>query len=119
MAIRYEVFLSEYGQETPIDDFATMQQACLFITNHKETHKDERLFGVNELEDNCNDKNIRLLIESTIKALITKFNNSPIKMIENVVNSSIENNWVGLFWNKYEEAKEDSNTSPLSSKPLN
>ena len=66
-----------------------------------------------------NDKNIRLLIESTIKALITKFNNSPIKMIENVVNSSIENNWVGLFWNKYEEAKEDSNTSPLSSKPLN
>ena len=60
-----------------------------------------------------------IIIESTIKALITKFNNSPIKMIENVVNSSIENNWVGLFWNKYEEAKEDSNTSPLSSKPLN
>ena len=58
MTIRYEVFLSEYGQETAIDDFATMQQACLFIVNHKETHKDERFFGVNELEDNCNDKNM-------------------------------------------------------------
>jgi len=45
-------------------------------------------------------------VESTIKALIKKFNTSPLPMVEHVVKSSIENTWVGLFWDKYEQ-KED------------
>ena len=59
MTVRYEVFLSEYGQETPIDDFATMRQACLFIVNHKKAYKDERFFGVNEIGGDCNDKDMQ------------------------------------------------------------
>tara|TARA_R110000850_G_scaffold272367_1_gene407498 strand:+ start:430 stop:579 length:150 start_codon:yes stop_codon:yes gene_type:complete len=49
------VFLSEYGQETRVDVFATMQQACLFIINHKKKYEDERFFGVNELTGNGDD----------------------------------------------------------------
>ena len=48
-----------------------------------------------------------LKIESTVKALIKKFNANPIHVITHVVNLSIENNWTGLFWEKYNNNNDD------------
>ena len=48
-----------------------------------------------------------LKIESTVKALIKKFNANPIHVITHVVNLSIENNWTGLFWEKYNDNNTD------------
>jgi hypothetical protein len=59
-----------------------------------------------------------LKVESTVKALIKKFNSNPIKMVEYVVDNSIENNWAGLFWEKYTEEDKPAEYA-LSSKPLN
>jgi hypothetical protein len=41
--------------------------------------------------------------ESTLKTLIDKFNSEPLEKVKVVVNNSIENQWQGLFWNKYED----------------
>lgn len=48
-------------------------------------------------------------VESTLEALIEKFNSEPIEKIIYTVNTSIENNWQGLFWDKYEKTKQNSN----------
>lgn len=41
--------------------------------------------------------------EKTLEALVKRFNSEPIDKIKWVVNNSIENNWQGLFWDKYKE----------------
>ena len=42
-----------------------------------------------------------IIVDSTLNTLINKFNSEPIEKVEYVVNSSIENGWQGLFWDKY------------------
>lgn len=39
--------------------------------------------------------------EKSIENLINKFNEEPLEKVNIVVNSSIENQWQGLFWDKY------------------
>lgn len=46
--------------------------------------------------------------ESTLKTLIDKFNLEPLEKVKAVVNNSIENQWQGLFWDKY-ESKQPTN----------
>lgn len=41
--------------------------------------------------------------ETTLKTLIKKFNAEGLDKCEYIVNSSIENSWQGLFWDKYVE----------------
>jgi hypothetical protein len=38
--------------------------------------------------------------ETTLKSLIKKINGKPLKEVEQVINTSIENGWQGLFWDK-------------------
>ena len=42
-------------------------------------------------------------VESTLNALIKKFNSEPIEKIQVVVTTSIENGWTGLFWDKIKQ----------------
>jgi hypothetical protein len=41
----------------------------------------------------------------TIQSLVDRFTNEPEQKVIWVINTSIENDWQGLFWDKYEEAK--------------
>lgn len=41
--------------------------------------------------------------KKAIKSLIKRFDIEPIEKIEWVINSTIENQWQGLFWGKYQE----------------
>ena len=43
--------------------------------------------------------------KSTLKALVKVFNKNSVTCCEWVVNHSIENNYQGLFWDKYTESK--------------
>lgn len=47
--------------------------------------------------------------QSTLDALVDKFNTEPINKIKYVVETSIQNGWTGLFWNKYENTKQHNN----------
>ena len=42
-------------------------------------------------------------VKSTLKALVKKFNSHSVNCCDWVVNHSIENNYQGLFWDKYTE----------------
>jgi len=44
-------------------------------------------------------------VESTLKTLIERFNLEPIEKIKYVIQKSIENNYVGLFWDNYNGQK--------------
>lgn len=49
-----------------------------------------------------------IINDKTIEALIEKFNTEPIEKINTVVNASIENQWQGLFWDKYNHIQSNS-----------
>lgn len=46
--------------------------------------------------------------EKTLELLIDKFNEEPLEKVELVVNASIENQWQGLFWDKFNHIKKTS-----------
>ncbi|MEX0313901.1 MAG: hypothetical protein AB3N18_06970, partial [Allomuricauda sp.] len=41
--------------------------------------------------------------KSTIKGLIKKFNEEPYEKVRFVINLSIDNQYQGLFWDKYQQ----------------
>lgn len=43
--------------------------------------------------------------KKTLTSLISQFNNATLKECEFVVNNSINNQWTGLFWDKYNEGR--------------
>jgi len=50
-------------------------------------------------------------VKSTIESLIKKFESTELLVCEQVVNSSIENNYQGLFWDKFQPKKEVKKTA--------
>lgn len=50
--------------------------------------------------------------QTTIKALIEKFNSEPIEKVRSVVKKSIENKWQGLFWDNYTDKPTKKTTAP-------
>lgn len=51
--------------------------------------------------------------ESTLKTLIDKFNSEPLEKVKVVVNNSIENQWQGLFWDKYNNSSTDTSNETI------
>lgn len=50
--------------------------------------------------------------KSTLTQLANRFNKESLEKITFVVNTSIENNWQGLFWDKYTEPKSNNPQKP-------
>ena len=52
--------------------------------------------------------------KSTYNTLVKRFNKESLPKCEWVVNQSIENNWQGLFWDKYITQKSKKPTDNLT-----
>lgn len=54
-----------------------------------------------------------IILDSTLEKLVKVFNESSEDKVKFVVNNSISNGWVGLFWDKYTEHKQPTNEEKL------
>ena len=51
----YQVYVEEFGQETPVGDFDSKQEAAKFVVDHKSLFKDDRFFGINEISESITE----------------------------------------------------------------
>jgi hypothetical protein len=56
-------------------------------------------------------------VESTLDLLVKKFNDNSVSICEKVINSSIENNYTGLFWEKFIDKPGTKREIPKDSTP--
>lgn len=112
----FVVKVNKYNDYQTLDNYKKPQEKES-KRNTEGTQKEHRSHTINNTLKNVNNVNKRTILEkwlnyrksmkkpvtneATLKLLVKRFNAESIEKIEWTVNLSIENNYQGLFWDKY------------------
>lgn len=110
--VNTELQKTELQKTVDMENRSTVNSSIVTTNNKQTTNKLE----TNDIKEQLNTsdkwkifeiwleyrKQIKKPIKlASIKSVVNRFNKEPIEKINYVVNSSIENGWQGLFWDKY------------------